>query len=89
MPANKFLGVAWNNLLLMRTSCQNARMAGQAVETEIAGVRVKYDPGRQNLNVLLDEIQYAISQHENADADNPAHVNPYTQRPGMTNVSFV
>lgn len=88
MPSNKFLGWNRKDLEAMRTACQGARLTGIATEVVIAGVKTVYDPGRMNLNTILDEVQYAISQLEDADPTNPLDQNPYHQRPAVSRVCF-
>lgn len=83
MGANKFIG--WNSadLLAARLDIQKARLVGVTTVVMLAGVRTEIDPSKVDLDLLLDEIQFALSELEDTEAD------PYTQRPGITRPKFL
>lgn len=80
MAFNKFIGRSRQWLETTREAVQDALVTGQPTKVVIAGVTSEFDPGRQNLNQLLTDIQYSISQLDDASLDDPKDVNPYAQR---------
>ena len=89
MPLNKFIGWSRADLETWRRNIQEARLTGQIITLETqGGVRTQFDPNKVDLDELLNDIQFAISQLEDADPNNPADANPYDQRPGITRPRF-
>jgi hypothetical protein len=80
MAFNKFVGRdrAW--LEATRTALQDALITGQAIKIQIAGVLTEFDPTKQDLGKLLEDIQYAISLLEDADPNDPCDQSPKGQR---------
>lgn len=91
MAANYFLGAYWTRARLeeMRTSLQTARITGNIIRVRTGpSQETEFDPKRVDVTLMLDQVQYAISQLPDADADNPADGDPYRQRPGITQPRF-
>lgn len=80
MAFNKFIGKDRKWLEATRSAVQDALISGQPTVVHIAGVRAEFDPGKQDLHKLLEDIQFSISQLEDADPNDPKDINPRGRR---------
>lgn len=80
MAFNKFIGKDRKWLEASRSAVQDALLTGQPTKVEIAGVKTEFDPSKQNLHSLLEDIQFSISQLEDADPNDPKDQSPRGKR---------
>lgn len=88
MATNYFLGDYWGreNLEALRLSLQQARLTGQVIRIKTGpGQETEFNPKETNLDLLLEQVQFAISELEDA-TDDPADAAP--NRAGITRANF-
>lgn len=87
MAANLFIGWSREDLLAARRSIQTALITGQPTEVILAGVKTTYKPS-DNLEAILNAIQYAISQLPDADPTEAGDQDPARNRPAVSRPIF-
>ncbi len=88
MAWQDFHGLSLADATAALRDMQAAKLTGNPVEINVAGVKTVFDPRQVDISKTIAELQKYVYEVNAGNIDPETPIDPYAERPGITRVRF-